>query len=305
MGSKFPPIALFVYNRIVHTTRTIEALQKNMGASDSTLYIFSDGPRNEADAEGVAAVRSYVKSIRGFADVILVEREQNLGLAISLISGINAVLDAHDTIIVLEDDLVTSPHFLQFMGDSLRYYEHEDQVASIQGYSFPLGIALPENYFLRYTGCWGWSTWRRGWAYFEPDGKKLLDQLNNLDLTKAFDLNGAYPNTRMLESQVSGNIDSWAVRWHASIFLNNKLNLYPGISLVKNIGHDGSGVHCGKSKFYEVDLINRRVELCSIPVRENRHIAKKLEAYQRRGHSGIISYFKWKLSSLVLDWVKP
>lgn len=108
-------------------------------------------------------------------------------------------------------------------------------------------------------------------------------------------MNGAYPYMRMLEDQVNGRIDSWAVRWHAATFLENKLTLYPGVSLVKNIGHDGSGVHCGKSKFYDVDLIDNKVEVCTIPVREDLNVAGSLEAFFRRGHSGILRYCVWKL----------
>jgi hypothetical protein len=304
MATHYPPIALFVYNRIDHTTLTIEALQKNIGAHESTLYIFSDGPRNEADAKGVAAVRNYVKGVTGFADLKIVERERNLGLANSLIGGISELLESHDSIIVLEDDLVTSPHFLKFMGDALKCYKHEERVAAVHGYTFPLRIPLPVTFFLRYTGCWGWGTWRRGWALFEPDSRKLLYRLRNLQLTKSFDIDGAYPNTRMLEAQASGKIDSWAVRWHAATFVNNKLNLYPGISLVKNIGHDGSGVHCGKSTFYDVDLIDRGVEVCPIPVCANPEVASSLEEYLRRGHSGFVRYLLWKLSSLVIKRVK-
>ena len=296
-----PPIALFVFNRLVHTIHTIEALQKNHGARESTLYIYSDGPRSDADAEGVAEVRSYVKAVTGFADVILVERERNLGLACSLISGIDEVLDAHESIIVLEDDLITSPHFLQFMYDALRCYEHEEQVVAIHGYSFPLGIPLPDTFFVRYTGCWGWGTWRRGWDLFETDGKKLLEQLQRLQITKSFDKNGSYPFTRMLEDQVSGKVDSWAIRWHAATFLKNKLTLYPGVSMVKNIGHDGSGVHCGKSTFYDVGLTDEGVNVYPIPVREDMRVAGSLEAYNRRGHSGVVRYCLWKLFG---KWVR-
>ena len=290
-----PPTALFVYNRLVHTRHTLEALQKNLGAHESTLYIFSDGPKSDADAEAVAEVRNYVKNVSGFADVIIVERERNLGLASSLTSGIDAVLGEHESIIVLEDDLVTSPYFLQFMGDALKCYEHEEQVVAIHGYTFPLGIPLPETFFMRNTGCWGWGTWRRGWALFETDGNKLLNQLRKLQLSASFDMNGAYPYTRMLEDQVNGKIDSWAVRWHAATFLKNKLTLYPGVSLVKNIGHDGSGEHCVKSTFYDVGLMDAGVNISPIPVREDLRVAESLEAFFRRGHSGILRYWIWKL----------
>jgi hypothetical protein len=295
MADKFPPIALFVYNRIAHTKLTVEALKNNLGVSDSIVYIFSDGPRNEADAVGVAAVRNYIRKVTGFAGVVLVERERNLGLANSLISGINDVLDIHDSIIVLEDDLVTSPYFLRFMSDSLRCYEHEEQVVAIHGYTFPLGVPLPETFFLRYTGCWGWSTWRRGWAFFEPDGRKLLSQIRDSNIAASFDRNGSYPYTRMLEDQVNG------IRWHAATFLKNKFTLYPGVSMVKNIGHDGSGVHCGTSTFYDVGLADKGINVYPIPVNEEQSVANRLEAYFRRGHSGIVRYCLWKMFG---NWVR-
>lgn len=289
------PVALFVYNRIDHAIRTIEALQKNHGARDSVVYIFSDGPRNQADEQSVAAVRNYIAGVKGFAEVTIVARERNLGLSRSLISGINEVLDSSESIIVLEDDLVTSPYFLQFMGDALKFYENEDRVAAVHGYTFPLGIPLPETFFLRHTGCWGWGTWRRGWELFESDGLKLLHQLQELGLTKKFDMNGAYPFTQLLEDQVNGKNDSWAVRWHASAFLKNKLNLYPGGALVRNIGHDNSGSHCCRSTFYDVELMDTMINVSSISFCEDRSVASSLEAYLRRGHSGILQYWMWKL----------
>jgi hypothetical protein len=292
---KPPPIGLFAYNRLSHTMRTIEALQKNYGACESILYIFSDGPRNDVDVKEVAEVRNYIKRVTGFADVIIIEREQNLGLSRSLTGGIGDVLDSHDSIIVLEDDLVTSPYFLQFMKDALTYYEYEEQVVAVHGYTFPLRIQLPETFFLRSTGCWGWGTWKRGWAIFEPDGRKLMEQLQNSHLTTRFDMNGAYPYTRMLEGQVRGEVDSWAIRWYASAFLSDKLNLYPGVSLVRNIGHDGSGEHSYNSSFYDVCLSDRRIEVHSIPLCEDTRAVNSMEAYFRRGHSGNINYWLWKL----------
>lgn len=290
-----PPIILFVYNRLSHTMRTVEALQKNYGSDKSTLYIFSDGPKNDTDSQQVELVRNYLKSINGFDTVIVTERQQNLGLAQSIISGVSEVIEKHERVIVLEDDLVTSPYFLQFMGDALKFYENEDRVAAVHGYTFPLGIPLPETFFLCHTGCWGWGTWRRGWELFESDGLKLLHQLQELGLTKKFDMNSAYPYTKMLEDQVNGKNDSWAVRWHASTFLKTKLTLYPGVSLVRNIGHDGSGAHCRTSSLYDVSLLNREVKVLSVPLREDLSVAKNLEAFLRKGHSGFLRYWAWKL----------
>lgn len=287
---KRPPIALFVYNRLAHTKLTVEALRKNFGASETQLYIFSDGPRTDVDADKVAEVRSYVKSITGFADIITVEREQNLGLATSLISGINEVLDVHKSIIILEDDLITSPYFLRYMNDALQYYEHDERVASISAYSFPVQMELPETYFLKYTACWGWGTWKRGWALFEQDGKKLLDEIKGRGGLKKFDMNGVYPYSKMLEKQIDGNVDSWAVRWHASIFLADKLMLFPGRSLVSNIGHDGSGVNCNYSKGFDVKLSENVVHVGAIDVSENLEIVSALKLFFKELNPGIFSY---------------
>lgn len=278
-----PPIAFFVYNRLHHTKRAIEALQLNHGACESTLYIFSDGSKNDVDAEGVAAVRNYARSVQGFKQVILVERERNLGLATSLVSGINEVLGMHNSIIVLEDDLVTSPYFLKFMTDSLNLYADNPVVASVQGYLPPLGVKLPETFFLRYVGCWGWGTWRRGWDHFEPDSAQLLSKLKKKRLSHEFDV-GGYPFTRMLARQNEGKIDSWAIRWHASLFLANLLSLYPGESLVQNIGHDGSGVHCNQSSHFAVPLADMAVSVGERIPMHNIDAHGALEAYFRKIH---------------------
>ena len=236
------PIALFAYNRPDHVRRTVEALQRNAGAVTSDLHVFSDAPRNPAAAEGVALVRDYIRRIDGFGTVEIVERERNLGLARSIVDGVTRLCHARGKVIVVEDDLITSPSFLGFMNDALAFYEGDSRVISIHGYCYPIAD-LPETFFLRGADCWGWATWKRGWDLFEPDGRKLLIELRRRSLTDDFDFDGSYPYTRMLEDQTHGKNESWAIRWYASAFLLNKLTLYPGSSLVQNIGADGSGIH--------------------------------------------------------------
>jgi hypothetical protein len=134
---------------------------------------------------------------------------------------------------------------------------------------YPTGESLPETFFLRGADCWGWATWQRGWDLFESDGKLLLQQLRQRNLTQRFDYNGAYPYTRMLEEQIAGKNDSWAIRWHASAFLQNRLTLYPGRSLVLNIGTDSSGTHCTASADFSGELADKPVKVERIPVEEN------------------------------------
>ena len=240
------PIALFVYNRPGHTRWTIEALQKNILASDSDLIIFSDGPKDAAGSkQSVLAVRAYLKTIQGFKSVKIMEREKNQGLAKSIIAGVTSVVGEFGKVIILEDDMVSSQYFLQYMNEALGLYEKEDDVISIHGYIYPVKGILPETFFLKGADCWGWATWKRGWDLFEPDGKKLLRELKETNLTKEFDFSGSYPYTKMLKDQIAGRNNSWAIRWYASAFLKNKLTLYPGKSLIYNTGFDGSGTHCG------------------------------------------------------------
>ena len=279
------PIALFVYNRPWHTRQTLEALVANAEANRTDLYVFSDAPRTSADTQAVAEVRSYLRTISGFQSITMVEREINLGLAKSIVDGVTRVCDAHGRVIVLEDDLVTSPYFLDFVNKALDFYERDDRVVSIAGYSFPLSCQLASStYFLKGTNSWGWATWKRGWDQFEADARRLLDQLHQARLSREFDIGGAYPYTNMLNLQVAGKIDSWAIRWHASAFLRDRLTLYPSRSLVRNIGLDGSGVHCSRLDFnpFEVELSGDPVSVASIAVEEDTRVRKCLEAYFRR-----------------------
>lgn len=238
------PIALFVYARLEHTRRTVASLLRNHGAAESDLFVFSDAARTPEKQAAVAEVRAFVSAIRGFRSVKVVERPSNFGLANSIIDGIGQVLAVADRLVVLEDDMVTSPHFLSYMNEALDRFQDDDRVVSVHGYVYPVKAQLPEAFFLRGADCWGWATWRRGWRVFRPEGQELHDELAQRKLVREFDFNGTYGFSRMLREQIAGRNDSWAIRWHASAFLAGKLTLYPGRSLVHNIGNDSSGVHC-------------------------------------------------------------
>ncbi len=262
------PIALFVYNRPTHTRITIEALARNRLAADSDLLVFSDGPRSPEHAAAVEAVRAYVRGISGFRSVTLTCRERNLGLAQSIIGGVTQVCSERGRVIVVEDDLVTSPHFLSYMNAGLDLYEPDDAVASIHGYVYPVDQALPETFFLLGADCWGWATWRRSWQVFNPDGAALLAELQRRNLVRAFNYDGSSQHARMLELQVQKKNDSWAIRWHASACLAGKLTLYPGRSLVCNIGFM-EGTHFTDYDFPDVVLTDQPIKLERLACRHN------------------------------------
>ena len=290
------PIVLFVYNRHEHTRRTVEALQKNFLAEESELFIFSDGPKNESDSIKVLEVRNYIKTISGFNSVHIIERKQNLGLAKSIIEGVAKILDSHEKIIVLEDDLLSSPYFLRFMNEALDLYKNEEKVISIHAYTYPTKQKLPETFFLKGADCWGWATWKRGWDLFEPDGRKLLRELEERNLLREFDFNGSYPYSNMLRRQIAGQNDSWAIRWYASAFLRDKLTLYPRESLIQNIGLDNSGTHAGNSYLKETVLAKDKIEISRIPAEENTTAKKILEKYFKSAKPGLIKRIINKIS---------
>jgi hypothetical protein len=278
----FAPIVLFVYARLSHTRLTVDALLKNPGAELSDLIIFSDAARTTEKQANVDEVRAYLKTITGFRSITIKHRPYNFGLAKSIIDGVTKAVNKYGRIIVLEDDMVTSPHFLTYMNEALDKYAYDDRVASIHGYVYPVKQLLPEAFFLRGADCWGWATWQRGWKLFNPNGQHLLDELKQKKLIGAFNFNGAYPFSSMLEGQINGSNDSWAVRWHASAFLAEKLTLYPGRSLVNNIGNDSSGVHCGDDMGYGLVVSSSPIDLGSIEVQASAQGQAAFEAFFRK-----------------------
>jgi len=237
------PVALFAYRRPAHVRRTLAALSANPEASDTHLIAFVDGPRTPGEADAVTQTIAEIRRVTGFRQVTIHDRTANWGLSASIVHGVEQVLAEYPSVIVLEDDLEVSPSFLAYMNDGLRRFAESDEVVSIHGYVYPLRRPVPAAYVIRGADCWGWSTWRRGWQVYRSDGAALLAELHERGLERAFDFDGTFPYTAMLRAQVAGRIDSWAVRWYASAFLAGKVTVYPGRSLVRNIGQDGSGTH--------------------------------------------------------------
>jgi hypothetical protein len=263
------PIALFAYNRPRHLQRTVEALRSNHLAAQSDLFVFCDSAKTSDHEPAAAEVRAVARSIAGFRSVEIIERPQNWGLAKSIVDGVSTVCGRFGRTIVLEDDMVTSPWFLAFMNDGLDRYRDDDRVASIHGYCYPVDETLPRNFFLRGADCWGWATWSRAWQLFEADGSKLLRALQERGLLHEFDLDGAFSFSQMLQNQIDGKNDSWAVRWHASCFLRERLTLYPGRSLVQNIGNDASGTHSANTEQYRGSIAAERIAVEDIKVEQS------------------------------------
>ena len=244
--NKLAPIVLFVYNRVNHTRKTIKALRENQLADESYLYIYSDAPKTENEKDSVDLVRKYIHTITGFKEIIIIKREKNWGLADSIIDGVSSVVNKFGKVIVLEDDLITSPNFLKFMNDSLSLYEKEHKVYSITGYShINNSYDIKKSYFLKLTSSWSWATWSDRWNKFRRDDKDLEEIIKSSNSQKRlFNFDDSLDYINMARLQLNKTINSWAIYWYLSVFKQNGLTLYPQKKLVKNIGLDGSGIHC-------------------------------------------------------------
>lgn len=243
------PIGISTYSRINHLKQTIEALQNNSLAKDSEIYIFSDAPQ-KGDEEKTAKVREYIHSVDGFKKVYIVEREVN-GRVANNRGGIKQLLDEHGKMIWLEEDIVTASGFLTFMNYALDFYEDDENVLSITGYSPPFTNIedYPEDVFiLQRFSAWGFASWRNKFNPFKfgLNEHGIEDFLKNKKEIKEFKKNGEdmYP---MLTAEYEGRIDALDVKLMYFEYKYGMYTLFPYKSLVQNIGHDGSGVHCGIS----------------------------------------------------------
>ena len=250
------PIALFAYNRPDHTRRTIEALQKNELASESSLFVFADGSKNEAGAIAVEEVRKLIRRIKGFRSVTLIERDRNFGLSNSVIDGVSQIMRDFDRVIAVEDDLLTTPDFLTYMNLALAKYENTGQVFSIGGFNYP--IAAPafypfDAYFAYCPMCWGWGMWKDRWQKIDWSASDYSEFVADRKQQKRFERGGG-DLSWMLARQMAGKADSWDVIWAYGHFTHDAVALLPVISKVFNTGFDRSGIHCRRAPFKQTLL---------------------------------------------------
>ena len=249
------PICLFTYNRLIETKQTVEALKKNFLASQSELFIFSDGPKNESVKDKVNAVRAFLKTVNGFKSVTIFESKTNKGLANSIIDGVSQIINEYGKVIVIEDDLVTSPNFLDFMNQALDFYSEDDFVFSISGYTMDLNSLKKQNkdfYFGHRASSWGWATWQKNWQSVDWEVKTFKDLNDSKNMQKAFNQGGS-DMFSMLKAQMNGKIDSWAIRFCFQQFLNKQACVFPKTSKIQSIGFSKEATHTvGTRKFITV-----------------------------------------------------
>ncbi len=256
-------IIIFAYNRSIHLEHVLNGLRKNDGISK--LYIFQDGLKCEQHQNGWESTRHIIMNI-DWCEVVYRLSSYNKGLAKSIVDGVNAVFKENDAVIVLEDDCVPTANFISFMKKCFEKYQNNEKVYSISGYAWP--IDLPKNEYDVY-GCgrvssWGWGTWKDRWQKYSQDYEIIKRINSNKDLSANLALWGRDLESMLINRQKGMN-DSWAVFWALTIIEAEGICISPYKSLIRNIGMDGSGVHCGITHKFDVELYEDSYDTFCLP----------------------------------------
>ena len=302
--SQLAPIILFAYNRPELTLQTLESLSKNAEAAESHLFVFSDGAKETATAAQVAniqKVRDLVLSQKWCKKVTLHCNEKNKGLANSVIDGVTKIVNEFGKVIVVEDDVLLSPYFLKFMNDALDKYEHDERVCGVGSWNYFTSVeTVDTNFFLRHPDSISWATYQRAWAKFNPDTDYLLTEIKKKGLSRYLNMNNSIDLIKMLNQQKAGKVDSWAVRWTASMVLENMLTLYPQHSMARHEGY-AQGTHfTGHEEAYDADLLlcNHPLSMDDILVEESQ-LAVKAYIKNHQKHHGLWAKSKTTIKRLL------
>lgn len=243
MKEKYAPIILFAHKRLITLKRVINSLKKNNLSKHSEIYIFSDGFKSTEDKKKVLKVRNFLKKLSGFKKVILVFRNYNLGLEKNMIDGISTILKKKKSGIIVEDDIIVSPNFLYFMNLCLNKYKNKKKIWHINGWNYQIKeLSNGEVFYWRGMHCWGWATWHDRWLHFKKNPEQLIKIFDKKNI-KRFNYDGCYNFWNQVLRNYHLKINTWAIFWYATIFLNKGLCVSPEESFTLNIGNDSSATH--------------------------------------------------------------
>lgn len=247
------PVLLITFNRPEHTRRTLEALLLQRPAE---LYIFQDGSRvnNNDDVKNCQLVRDVInEQLRTISFELNIHKHysnENRGCRDAIIYAISSVLKEHESVIVVEDDIITSPAFLSYMNLALEYYKDNKSVHSISGHSHsPSKFKVPNTYSYDVYASprlfnWGWGTWRDRWVQVDWSMSYYDAFVNNPAQIEAFNRGGEDMLSMLIDEKESRS-SAWDIQFAFDHFRHHAVSIVPCISYTKNIGCDGSGTHCG------------------------------------------------------------
>jgi hypothetical protein len=237
-------LAIFGCERPAHLERVLKFLSSNCDVVNFPIYIFIDYPKDFTKLDDHKRVVSIVNENSHKLNIVEVRvQESNLGLASSIIQGVNYCFKYYDQTIILEDDILVSNFFLEYMKICLNEFRSDTKIGSISGFSI-----LASNKFssvklvaLERHSSWGWATWKDRWELVDWDILKNRKDEMPYFLKILEEVGPDLPS--MLEALIAAEIDSWAVIFTLNMKLLNLKAVYPIETLVENIGLDGSGTN--------------------------------------------------------------
>lgn len=292
--SDLAPVVIFCYNRPKLTKNTLIALQQNNLAKYTNLFIFIDGPKSDQDVDKVNRTIQIIREFKGFNKITLFKNNVNKGLANSVIDGVTKIINQYNKVIVLEDDLITHPKYLNYMNEALTFYEDNNDIWSISGYTPQ--IKLPSNYnddlYLTLRGSsWGWATWKDRWdstiwEWKDEDYEKLFSEKPLLDMIGE----DIYYLTKDYKNNL---IDSWAIRWTNTQYLLKKFTVFPRYTFVLNEGFGRGSTHGSLNNNFKTILPENEFNINLSELEYNKEIEKKYsELYKLQVHNRIAIMLK-------------
>lgn len=251
------PILITVYNRNLHFQNCVESLKNCDLANQSHLYVAIDAPFRKEDVENNRIIKDYAKSILGFNKLTLLIRERNLGIEKNFHDAVTQIFNRYDKLIYSEDDNIFSTDFLSYVNNGLAIYRERVDIFSINGYNFPIIIPneyQKEIYIWQGFSAWGVGIWKNKWEGIDWDFESAIKIINtNLNnYSNVLDLNSVanhYISALMTMIKLNRiHVDGYISMHHV---VNKMYSVFPVVSRVRNLGHDGSGANCG---YMENDL---------------------------------------------------
>ena len=256
MEKQLAPLLIFTYNRLDTLEQVFKYLKNNSLCKETELFVFSDFARQEKDIEAVNRVRKYLRTVNGFKSITIIERQENYGLAKNIIEGVTEIINKYGKVIVLEDDLITSPNFLVYMNQALNFYENSNNIFAISGYTgkLPSLSQLENDVYLSYRpSSWGWGTWKDQWENIDWDVVDFDEFIKDRKQVKKFN-RGGIDMARMLRHCMEGENHSWAIRWSYAMSKQDKYCIYPKVSKIQNIGFGKGATNCTGIDIYQTTL---------------------------------------------------
>ncbi len=298
MNACRPPLAVFAFNRPRHLRDCLDALAKCTGIEQCEVRIYCDGSRGQEDDQAVRETRVIAQEWAKTNGAVIEERQQNAGLARSIIEAVTALCAERGRVIVVEDDLVVSKQFVQFMLDGLEHFRDRPEVYQIAGYMFRVQHPpRPESFFLPMVTTWGWATWQRAWKDVDWTASGALAQLQDKRLSRTFDLGGSYPYALALSDRLAGRNQSWGILWWWHVFSRDGLSLFPARTLVANKGFDGTGYHCPDGDWRGADQIMEYMAPVRLPasVQVDRQAFRRVTRFIRINNASKKAFFLHRL----------